>query len=123
MLQRIGGRGTMRNTERGTLEIVLRFPVPFTVFEAALLRTGGVRFAVPAQQIVRFEAFDPCPRPARRRSGRRVESNLNLVRGTNTAHIEMLNQGAKPFRLTRRTPHIPSRLKLWGTIRFGRRRR
>ena len=81
MLQRIGGRGTMRNTERGTLEIVLRFPVPFTVFEAALLRTGGVRFAVPAQQIVRFEAFDPARVQRGGAAGEGSKSNLNLVRG------------------------------------------
>ncbi len=97
MLQRIGGRGTMRNTERGTLEIVLRFPVPFTVFEAALLRTGGVRFAVPAQQIVRFEAFDP----ARVQRGGAAEQGKQPQPGTrtNTARIKMLNQGAKPFPL------------------------
>lgn len=57
MLQHIGGHGEVRNTERGTLEIALSFPVPFTVLEVALLRTGESRFALPAQQILRFEAF------------------------------------------------------------------
>lgn len=59
MLQHVGGRGSVRNTDQGTLEISLRFPVPFTVMEAALLRTGGTRFALPAQQISRFEAYRP----------------------------------------------------------------
>lgn len=59
LLQHAGGRGEVRNTERGTLEIALRFPVPFTVVEAALVRTGSSRFALPAQQIARFEAFRP----------------------------------------------------------------
>lgn len=59
LLQHAGGRGEVRNTERGTLEIALRFPVPFTVVEAALVRTGPSRFALPAQQIARFEAFRP----------------------------------------------------------------
>lgn len=59
MLYSMGGRGKVRNTDHGTLEIVLHFPVPFTVMEAAIVRTGGARFALPAQQIVRFEAFRP----------------------------------------------------------------
>ncbi|WP_080799774.1 chemotaxis protein CheA [Arabiibacter massiliensis] len=59
LLQHAGGRGEVRNTERGTLEISLRFPVPFTVMEAAVLRAGGTRFALPAQQIERFEAYRP----------------------------------------------------------------
>lgn len=59
LLQHAGGRGEVRNTDRGTLEIALRFPVPFTVVEAALVRTGPTRFALPAQQIARFEAFRP----------------------------------------------------------------
>lgn len=57
LLQHTGGRGAVRNTERGTLEIALHFPVPFTVMEAAVLRTGAARFALPAQQIRRFEAY------------------------------------------------------------------
>lgn len=99
MLQRIGGRGTMRNTERGTLEIVLRFPVPFTVFEAALLRTGGVRFAVPAQQIVRFEAFDPARVQRGGAAGEGSKATSTWYEDEHGAHIEMLNQGAKPFPL------------------------
>ena len=58
LLQHAGGRGEVRNTERGTMEIVLCFPVPFTMMEAALVRAGDVRFLLPAQQIRRFEAFD-----------------------------------------------------------------
>ena len=99
MLQRIGGRGTMRNTERGTLEIVLRFPVPFTVFEAALLRTGGVRFAGPAQQIVRFEAFDPARVQRGGAAGEGSKATSTWYEDEHGAHIEMLNQGAKPFPL------------------------
>ena len=57
MLQRAGARGDIRNTTRGTLEISLRFPVPFTIMEAALVRVGNALFALPAQQIERFEAF------------------------------------------------------------------
>lgn len=57
LLQRIGGRGEVHNTDHGTLEIVLHFPVPFTIIEAALLRTGSMRFALPARQIERFEAY------------------------------------------------------------------
>lgn len=59
LLQHAGGRGEVRNTERGTMEIVLCFPVPFTMMEAALVRAGNMRFLLPAQQIRRFEAFDP----------------------------------------------------------------
>lgn len=57
LLQRIGGRGEVRNTDHGTLEIALRIPVPFTIMEVALLRTGATPFALPAQQIARFEAY------------------------------------------------------------------
>ena len=57
MLRHVGGHGKVRNTERGTMEIALYFPVPFTVLEVALLRTGETLFALPAQQIKRFEAF------------------------------------------------------------------
>ena len=55
----MGGRGEVRNTDHGTLEIALHFPVPFTIMEAALVRTGAMRFALPAQQIGRFEAYRP----------------------------------------------------------------
>lgn len=59
LLQHVGGRGEVRNTDHGTLEIALHFPVPFTIMEAALVRTGAMRFALPAQQIGRFEAYRP----------------------------------------------------------------
>lgn len=59
MLQHVGGRGEVLNTDHGTLEITLHFPVPFTVMEAALVRTGATRFALPAQQIGHFEAYRP----------------------------------------------------------------
>ena len=39
LLQHVGGRGEVRNTDHGTLEIALHFPVPFTIMEAALVRT------------------------------------------------------------------------------------
>ena len=57
MLQSAGGRGWVRNTERGTLEIALLFPVPFTVLEVAILRVGSALFALPSQQVLRFEAY------------------------------------------------------------------
>ncbi|CAK7030054.1 MAG: hypothetical protein PEGG_01253 [Paraeggerthella hongkongensis] len=57
LLQHVGGRGEVRNTDHGTLEIVLHVPVPFTIMEAALLRTGSMTFALPAQRIDRFEAY------------------------------------------------------------------
>ncbi len=59
MLQQVGGQGAVRNTDRGTLEVALHFPVPFTVMEAALVHTGAAQFALPAQQISHFEAFRP----------------------------------------------------------------
>lgn len=59
MLQHVGGRGRARNTSRNTVELILHFPVPFTVIEAALVRAGNTHFALPAQQIKRFEAFRP----------------------------------------------------------------
>ena len=59
LLQHVGGRSEVRNTDHGTLEIALHFPVPFTIMEAALMRTGAMRFALPAQQIGRFEAYRP----------------------------------------------------------------
>ena len=59
MLQHAGGRGYVRNTEQGTAEVSLHFPVPFTVIEAALVRTDDAMFALPAQQISHFEAFRP----------------------------------------------------------------
>lgn len=59
MLQHVGGSGRVRCTERDTTEIILNFPVPFTVIEAVLVRTGDTRFALPAQQIKQFEAFRP----------------------------------------------------------------
>lgn len=59
MMQHVGGRGRVRHTDRGTIEIMLNFPVPFTVIEATLVRTGDMQFALPAQQIRRFEAFRP----------------------------------------------------------------
>lgn len=58
MLQHAGARGEVRNTKRDTIEISLYFPVPFTVMEAALLQVGDASFALPAQQIERFETFD-----------------------------------------------------------------
>lgn len=59
MLHRTGGSGEVRNTDRGTVEALLRFPVPFTVFEAVLVERGGAAFALPAHQIERFEAYRP----------------------------------------------------------------
>lgn len=58
MLQHAGGHGEVHNTAQGALEIALHFPVPFTVLEVALLRAGETHFALPAQQIRRFEAFN-----------------------------------------------------------------
>lgn len=57
LLQRVGGHGEVRNTDHGTLEIALHVPVPFTIMEVALLRTGSTPFVLPAQQIARFEAY------------------------------------------------------------------
>lgn len=73
--------------------------MPFTVFEAALLRTGGVRFAVPAQQIVRFEAFDPARVQRGGAAGEGSKATSTWYEDEHGAHIEMLNQGAKPFPL------------------------
>ena len=57
-LHRGSGSGTVRNTDHGTVVVDLRFPVPFTVLEVALVRTGDTRFTLPVEQIERFEAFD-----------------------------------------------------------------
>ena len=80
MLQRIGGRGTMRNTERGTLEIVLRFPVPFTVFEAACCAPEASASQFPHSRSCASRRSTP-PASSAAAQRRRVESNLNLVRG------------------------------------------
>ena len=80
MLQRIGGRGTMRNTERGTLEIVLRFPCRSPCSKPPCCAPEASASQFPHSGSC-ASSVRPRPRPARRRSGRRVESNLNLVRG------------------------------------------
>ncbi|MEI3230263.1 MAG: hypothetical protein V8S24_02760 [Gordonibacter pamelaeae] len=49
MLYNMGGRGKVRNTDHGTLEIVMNFPAPFTVMEAAIVRVGAERFALPSR--------------------------------------------------------------------------
>ena len=59
MLHHVGGRGFLRRTEQNSAEVTLYFPVPFTIIEAALLRTGRTLFALPAQQIAYFEAYRP----------------------------------------------------------------
>ncbi len=64
MLQRFDARGEIRNTGEGTVEVLLRFPVPFTAFDAALFTVGDKHLAVQARHVERFEAFD----------ARRVES-------------------------------------------------
>ena len=77
ILQHIGGRGEVRNTDHGTLEIALHFPVPFTIMEAALLRTGSMRFALPAQQIGHFEAYR-AERIGRDEDGREARSESRM---------------------------------------------
>lgn len=58
-LHRAGGRGSVRNTEYGTVELKLDLPVPFVALDVGLFTVRGQRLAVPASQVSRFEAYDP----------------------------------------------------------------
>lgn len=79
-LQRIGGSGSTRNTDHGTVEICLHVPVPLTAFEIAQVRIGDARLAIPAQQIDRFIAFRNAPEPS---SGNIVDNEGKTYRLAN----------------------------------------
>ena len=112
MLYNMGGRGKVRNTDHGTLEIVMNFPAPFTVMEAAIVRVGAERFALPAQQIVRFEGHHP-----ERLVGGCDASGTACYVDRDGARVEMLNgAGAStPFKAER--PRIVVMLEAQGERR------
>lgn len=58
LLQRFDAQGEIRNTPQGAVEVLLRFPVLFTAFDAMLFTISGKSLAIHARHIVRFEAFD-----------------------------------------------------------------
>lgn len=58
-LQRAGGRGSVCNTEFGTVELKLELPAPFVALDVALFTVRGQRLAASASHVKRFEAFDP----------------------------------------------------------------
>lgn len=110
-LQHIGGHGRVRNTERGTIEIALYFPVPFTVLEVALVRAGDTVFALPAQQIKRFEAFradrveaEHSPEEGRRDDRHGAEPARACYLAEDGDRFELLNGQADPSPLDAEQP-------------------
>lgn len=112
MLYNMGGRGKVRNTDHGTLEIVMNFPVPFTVMEAAIVRTGTERFALPAQQIVRFEEH----RPERVVVGCDASETARYL-DQDDAHVEMLNGPGASTPFAAEKPRIVAVLEAQGVRR------
>lgn len=121
-LQHIGGRGEVRNTDHGTLEIALHFPVPFTIMEAAILRTGSMRFALPAQQIGYFEAYR-AERIGRDEDGReartenRARASSAFYTGEDGRRAKLLNGHDSGSPLEAESPTLALFLEALGELR------
>ena len=113
MLQRIGGRGTMRNTAarwRSSYAFPCRSPCskpPCCAPEASASQFPHSRSCASRRSTP----------PASSAAAQREKGRKQPQPGTRTNTARILRCSTKvpsPFRLTRRTPHIPSCLKLWG---------
>lgn len=122
LLQHVGGRGEVRNTDHGTLEIALHFPVPFTIMEAAILRTGSMRFALPAQQIGHFEAYR-AERIGRDEDGReartenRARASSAFYTGEDGRRAKLLNGHDSGSPLEAESPTLALFLEALGELR------